>query len=46
MKKVWTEWMGKGELQTLGLPEVGHFIPEESPERVADAISSFYLKIT
>ena len=32
MKKVWNEWMGKGNLQILGIAGVGHFIAEESPE--------------
>ena len=44
MKKVWNEWMGKGNLQILGIAGVGHFIAEESPEPVAEAIADFYAK--
>lgn len=36
--------MGKGDLQTLGLAEVGHFIAEECPEPVAKAVTEFYSK--
>lgn len=42
--EVWSEWMGQGELQTLGLVGVGHFIAEESPGPVGEAIAEFYRK--
>lgn len=44
VKKVWNEWMGKGNLQILGIAGVGHFIAEERPEPVAEAIAGFYAK--
>jgi hypothetical protein len=36
--------MGTGDLQILGLADVGHFIAEENPEPVAEAITGFYAK--
>jgi hypothetical protein len=44
VQKVWNEWIGQGSLQVKGLAGVGHFIAEETPEPVADAIKDFYVK--
>lgn len=46
MKGVWNAWMGKGDLKTLGIAGVGHFIAEEDPEPVAEAIANFYERYT
>lgn len=44
-KKLWLEWMSKGNLEVEGFGGgVGHFIAEETPEQVAAAVSSFYNK--
>lgn len=44
VKKVWEEWMGKGELEVQEIAGVGHFIAEEKPEETAAAIVKFYEK--
>jgi hypothetical protein len=36
--------MGTGKLESLGFAGVGHFIAEEAPELVAEAIAEFYKK--
>lgn len=47
VQEVWSQWMGKGKLETDGFADgVGHFIPEEAPERTADAIRLFYSRHT
>ncbi|KAN0104865.1 Alpha/Beta hydrolase fold, partial [Hyaloscypha variabilis] len=45
VRKIWEEWMGNGNLETLGLEgDVGHFLAEESPEETASAVREFYEK--
>jgi hypothetical protein len=47
VKQVWQEWMGNGKLEVEGFGGgVGHFIAEETPEKAASAILSFYNKRT
>ncbi len=36
------EGRGGAEFRTLGIPKTGHFLPEERPERVANAILDFF----
>lgn len=45
VKKVWEEWMGKGELEVEQIGDgCGHFIAEEKPVETAAAILKFYNK--
>jgi len=46
VKDVWEEWVsGKGSLEVVGIKgDAGHFIAEEAPEQVAEAIAKFYQK--
>lgn len=43
VEEVWNQWMGNAFLETDGFKDgVGHFMPEEAPERTAEAIQRFY----
>ncbi|KUJ17017.1 alpha/beta-hydrolase [Mollisia scopiformis] len=43
VKKVWEEWMGKGDLQVQNVGDgCGHFIAEEKPQECAAAVVKFY----
>jgi pimeloyl-ACP methyl ester carboxylesterase len=43
VREVWQEWMGKGNLETIGMGNgCGHFIPDECPEETTQAIVDFY----
>lgn len=42
LRQVWSEWMGEGELEVLGVGEgCGYFIAEEMPVVAARAIGEF-----
>lgn len=42
---VWRQWMGRGRLELKSFGDgAGHFIAEECPEGVADAIADFYTR--
>lgn len=46
MKKVWSEWMGKGGLEVRGVGDgCGHFIVEEKPEETAEILVEFYNRL-
>ncbi|KAL3421174.1 alpha beta hydrolase fold protein [Phlyctema vagabunda] len=47
MMKVWGEWVSEKDLlKEVGIGEgIGHFVPEEAPEKTAEAIQNFYSKI-
>ncbi|KAH6717335.1 putative Fluoroacetate dehalogenase [Leptodontidium sp. MPI-SDFR-AT-0119] len=46
MRAVWEEFMGKAELELVGIGGgVGHFVAEEAPEETAEAMVRFYERV-